>query len=368
MNKSLSDNITGRLTIKKVVYTNLQIEAACLWAQGLKEEQIADKLGRAQSNIHRALKDFSQIDAQLRMDFKRLEKAGYFKKRRFQESPTKFKELIEKRLQNKLIPPRRLPFGYKWENGEIIQDPEKAKIVKQIFIRRIEGKSIPQITKEIKEFKLRPDHVRQILTNKMYCGEFKWKGEFYPGKYEPIIDKEAWCKAQQTFSPLKTVHWTRPPYGYKIIWPEGCIVVDPEEAEKVRRIFELRLEHTCIYRIGKEVGLPHSLISRILKRKEYMGSEGVPRIVDPETWRAAQHVPSLTFKEAARIHAAKKKIEGRKTRDAILKALPGRIYEIAERVGRHPTTVCEWLHKLEAEGEVKRPEKRRGIWKRKRKT
>ena len=80
------------------------------------------------------------------------------------------------------------------------------------------------------------------------------------------------------------------PYGYKM--ENGVLLVNGEEAEQVRRIFEMRVNSTGVYAIGKMLyaeQIPFfsdtrdkaiKKASAILDKPIYTGANGYPAIVD----------------------------------------------------------------------------------------
>ena len=87
-------------------------------------------------------------------------------------------------------------------------------------------------------------------------------------------------------------------YGYQI--HDGAIVIQPQEAEVVRRIFADYLNGTLQWKISDALnadGLIYSQsrpewnkfrISFILKNPRYMGADGYPVLLDSETFHAVQ--------------------------------------------------------------------------------
>jgi site-specific DNA recombinase len=106
------------------------------------------------------------------------------------------------------------PLGYHYDpnckKGEkkIIIDPERAPIMKQMFVKvayqGCSGRDILEWLNEI-GFKTRTDHkmalsrIYTILRDHFYYGRFEYpvgSGTFYDGRHEPIIDKDLFDKVQ----------------------------------------------------------------------------------------------------------------------------------------------------------------------------
>ena len=97
------------------------------------------------------------------------------------------------------------------------------------------------------------------------------------------------------------------PYGYKM--ENGVLLVNEEEAEQVRRIFEMRVNDMGVYAIGKmlyEEQIPFfsdtrdkaiKKASAILYKPIYTGAKGYPAIVDKETFDKIQKMKPQAFRK-----------------------------------------------------------------------
>lgn len=97
------------------------------------------------------------------------------------------------------------------------------------------------------------------------------------------------------------------PYGYKM--EKGIILVNETEAEQIRRIFEMRLNATGVYAIGKmlyEEQIPFFTDTRdkaikkasaILYKPIYTGTKGYPAIIDKETFDKVQKMKTQAFRK-----------------------------------------------------------------------
>jgi len=107
--------------------------------------------------------------------------------------------------------PSIAPVGYiniLGPNGKkvISPDPTTAPLIVRLFEQYATGNyNLKQITKTIKEGGLafrksqRPlpkSTIHGILKNRVYMGEFVWKGKVYKGAYTPLISKDLWQKVQ----------------------------------------------------------------------------------------------------------------------------------------------------------------------------
>ena len=105
------------------------------------------------------------------------------------------------------------------------------------------------------------------------------------------------------------------PYGYKM--ENGVLLVNDEEAEQVRRIFEMRVNDMGVYAIGKmlyEEQIPFFTDTRdkaikkasaILYKPIYTGAKGYPAIVDKETFDKVQAMKPQAFRKPKNEETAK---------------------------------------------------------------
>ena len=345
---------------ERIVVSRLQVEVVKLRAKGYSLYDIARELKTHPSTVHRALKSFEETFPKLRMLYKEVQKTRYFT-RNFSKSET-LKSAIESRLRRVS---RGLyygggPFGYKSKNGELVVNPDEAKIVQKIFADYKNGKSMKKIGEEVG---MRRAQVRRIIRNPAYIGKIRFKGQIYPGKHEPIVDEALWKSVQPLMGPRPP---PRPsPTGYK--WEGGRLVVDSSTAEKVRSVFKLRLGGMHYAEISRRTGINAATVSFILKNPIYAGrvkvdgrlvDSGSEAIVDYETWSRVQKVHTPRMKTLVEMRRKK----GIETRSKILGALPGTAAQIVERSGLRIDTVYSWLGQLTREGVVEREGKRYGTY------
>ena len=77
------------------------------------------------------------------------------------------------------------------------------------------------------------------------------------------------------------------PYGYRI--KNGAGVICEEEAENIRKIYELYLSGMGLQAIADTLGLKlfHGGVSRIIGNVKYLGTDFYPKIVDEELFNKA---------------------------------------------------------------------------------
>lgn len=128
-------------------------------------------------------------------------------------------EEVKKGMRQKCVEggwPTWAPLGYrqvteteeKKRTGGIVPDPETAPIVRELFEAAAEGASLGSLAKMAQRAGLRgarggtvaKQQLSKILRAPVYYGETRWGGETYRGKYEPLIDRETWERANRALS------------------------------------------------------------------------------------------------------------------------------------------------------------------------
>lgn len=97
------------------------------------------------------------------------------------------------------------PLGYKWtDKAQIVIDEENAEVIKFIFSKFMELKSIAKVQRELPEagYKTKQDKefsfnsIKKILKNDFYKGVIRHGGIVQEGNHEPIINKITFGKVQ----------------------------------------------------------------------------------------------------------------------------------------------------------------------------
>ena len=153
--------------------------------------------------------------------------------------------LVEKAKRGEY--PTIAPIGYFNDprRKTIVVDHRRAKIVKEAFRLYAEGnltlESIADHFKTQGVFskngrKLSRDRITNILSNPFYYGHFRYAGEIYEGKYEPLITKKLFDKAQET---MKRRGWQdrkendpRPLCGLLKCGECGCSITAEEKTKR----------------------------------------------------------------------------------------------------------------------------------------
>lgn len=97
------------------------------------------------------------------------------------------------------------PLGYEYKNGDLIINDFEALAVRDIFSDFVSGKSCYRIADDMnkKGFKPRISDtfnawtIRRILESRTYIGFIRYKGRWYQGNHDPIIDLDIFEKAQE---------------------------------------------------------------------------------------------------------------------------------------------------------------------------
>lgn len=119
------------------------------------------------------------------------------------------REGIRKRVEDG-YPPNRAAYGYRnvRKNGRSIVEvhPENGPKIQQIFeLFAYHCLSVEELCKRLFEEgifyspskpRFSTSSLYKYLRDRSYIGEVKYQGEWYPGKHEPLIDKDTWDRVQ----------------------------------------------------------------------------------------------------------------------------------------------------------------------------
>ena len=115
-------------------------------------------------------------------------------------------------------------FGYKVENGVLVQVPEEAELIKEIFQRFVSGDGFYNIARDFNSRGIRTHRgntfenrtIEYIVRNPVYIGKLRWnptgrsrrdfKNEniiYAEGQHQPIIDLSTWNAAQERVAQIK---------------------------------------------------------------------------------------------------------------------------------------------------------------------
>ena len=102
--------------------------------------------------------------------------------------------------------PGQKPFGYIYDHRlrNIVLEPKEAKIVKRIYEEFATGRhTLKSISARLAELggKEKSNYaIEYLLTDDLYIGIMRWKGEVYEGKYQPLISKQLFAKVQNVLA------------------------------------------------------------------------------------------------------------------------------------------------------------------------
>ena len=121
--------------------------------------------------------------------------------------------------------PGRKALGYIYDQRlrNIVPDPKKSEIVKKMFEEFATGRhTYETISKYLfaqgvksKCGKPRFNHtIYGMLTNELYIGVMRWKGEVYEGKYKPLISKQLFNTVQEVLKNKSKPRRVRGSHGF----------------------------------------------------------------------------------------------------------------------------------------------------------
>jgi hypothetical protein len=96
------------------------------------------------------------------------------------------------------------------------------------------------------------------------------------------------------------------PYGYKII--NGRAMVDEEQAENIRELYEGYISGLALTEAAEKIGLKlsHSSVGRMLRNRHYLGDDFYPAIIDKVTFDKAEEVRIVRASSLGRIREIEK--------------------------------------------------------------
>jgi site-specific DNA recombinase len=112
---------------------------------------------------------------------------------------------LERRVREGRWMSGRTPYGYTRSGGLLVPDPVKAPVVRRIFQLYAEGKlGTTAIARALeaagapapRKHGWSPNALQMILANPAYRGLIRWKESLFDGLHEPLIDEEAFERAQ----------------------------------------------------------------------------------------------------------------------------------------------------------------------------
>jgi len=92
-----------------------------------------------------------------------------------------------------------IPLGYRVEEKQLVLDPDKASVVREIFRLYLEGHASPAIAREIasRGHRIGKQGVLYVLRNPVYRGKIIWQRKTYQSTHDPIVDAATFDAAQK---------------------------------------------------------------------------------------------------------------------------------------------------------------------------
>jgi predicted transcriptional regulator len=244
------------------------------------------------------------------------------------------------------------PYGYRKKNGKLVIMPKEAKNVKKLFEGIDQGKTRPELAKEL-ELKLTNRRMYQIPRNPLYKGYVHLKEDTKRGKHEAIVDEKLWDRVQKKLRLNRPFSVKPPPYGFKYVGDR--VIIDKEKAEDIRKMFKIQIETRSFTETARRMEWPNPTVQRRIKNPRYCGMKwkngkliksDYPTIITLNVWNAANK-GQMTWKE---VHEKVLKERRQKSENKILAALgetEKTAPQLAHDTGLSPSTVRKRLKTLE---------------------
>jgi site-specific DNA recombinase len=112
----------------------------------------------------------------------------------------RIRDKCAQRAQRGLYNGGRPPYGYKKENGKLVVEHRTARVVRFIYEKYAETRSIHQVTLALRdswhERKISDSFVWGVLQSPAASGKVTYKGKILPGCHDPIISEELFNHVQ----------------------------------------------------------------------------------------------------------------------------------------------------------------------------
>lgn len=339
-----------------------------MYAKDVTQREIARTTSLSERTVQRRLKRLPKIWPNIRDFILEIEKDESIKTllrgEKIAEKP--LVKWMRKRFENRYhLGPA--PYGYRKDSvGELVQVPEEAKFVEQIFIGFENGKTTTQLAKENA---LSVHQVYVILHSPVYKGWVCFGEDCRPGRHKPIVSEKLWDRCQR--KPDRPWGLRQPLWGYK--YEKGLLVIDREkDIGKIEKMSKLRIARKSLDEIAHLLQWSKSNVKQRLKNPSYAGLKWMngklvpgnhPAIVNPELWKAANAVQI----DRLQASALKRKTLAAENRGKIFAMVKSKgeatVLEIAKEFRLNRCCVANHLRGLEADGIVERippQEKRKG--------
>jgi DNA invertase Pin-like site-specific DNA recombinase len=333
------------------VFTDQQVEAAKLWAQGFSLTQIADRLGvKYAHHFSGSLKEFRRVAECMRKVVEDLEKAHYWEKQIDRKSlAIRASEGHKRLMRDGFWIYRVVPYGYMTVNRRLEPHPEKAQIMNRVY-KRVDAGEVPR--KVAKDEGLDCTKITRMLRNPVYKG-FTPDGQVKL-KHKSLIDEATWDRVQRILAIKKP---PRALFGFRRT--ATGVEVDKDKVETMRRVCSLRSEHESTNMIAEKLKISQRAVERVLQKRVYKD------IVGADLWEKA-HSVHLEFGAPALKKFREKQKD--KIKDNILAYLHecGRTGsttgQMSKTTGFGESTVLRYLSQFKRNGIVDRQQGLHGRW------
>lgn len=162
--------------------------------------------------------------------------------------------------------------------SEVVPDPERAWVVKEIYKRVAQqGHSGRTIRKWLIEIGFKTKSGNQLalskiystLKNPFYYGEFEFGDEWYKGKHEPLVNKELWDKVQKqlTVPPKK---WHKNKFPFKILCTCGSCGGGVTAEERYKKLkyggYNKHIYYHCARSVDYDCDEPYIIEDDLIKQ------------------------------------------------------------------------------------------------------
>ncbi|MQA74179.1 MAG: hypothetical protein GEU88_07555 [Solirubrobacterales bacterium] len=106
------------------------------------------------------------------------------------------------------------PYGYRWENGDLVIVREEAEIVRRIYAETLQGRSQLAIARDLNREGIHTAQGRRwqhravatVLSNAIYRGQVTHQGQTFQGRHKAIVDDESWAKVSDLRDARRRTH------------------------------------------------------------------------------------------------------------------------------------------------------------------
>jgi DNA invertase Pin-like site-specific DNA recombinase len=209
------------------------------------------------------------------------------------------REIAGERIRDKIRASRQkgmwmggtLPIGYRVQDRALLIDEPGAALVRNIFRRYLDLKSVPALANELRRADIRSPrrtsasgrssgdrplsrgNLYSILANRAYIGLAVHKGTAYPGLHQPIIDKELWDRVQTVLAENRVQAKTRtraahPSLLAGVLFDDQGERLTPTHADRNGRRFQYYVSRSLItqgrHAPGPRWRLPAAEVDRVV--------------------------------------------------------------------------------------------------------